>query len=433
MIKTERFTETLKTNFLILAVRLFSVSGAVVWVTYPQLYFAHINKIQIIFIYNIIIYIYTLLFIIRFFLPNQSRRCELFCFSTFVFDQIVISYFTYNTGGFSSPFYSGYFVVTTISAFVLGVRWALLTALAGGIFYILFNYSYGIGLYNIAEIIYRIIPFFVIALPTGILSDLLEKHIKEIDSLNEKLKQQNIKLQESLEKIESMQKQLIKREKENALLEITEGLAHRLRNPIMSIGGMANILEKKLKKHAEYKELEKYVEYIKTESKNISQILNNILQMSDREVQLKFISLPKIIEKVLNEFDNQIKTYNIKVVKKFEERLQPIRSDEKKLKVALRNIIDNCIKAMKSGGILTIEVKKSTEIKNMVEINITDTAGGIPKEILKNIFKPFESGGEVKKGIGLPIAKHSVETVGGELYINSKIGQGTTFKILLPM
>ncbi|WP_025209750.1 sensor histidine kinase [Hippea sp. KM1] len=432
MVKTDYFAETLKTNLLILFVRLLSVSGAVIWVTYPNLYIANLNKLQIIYVYNIIIYIYTALFIIRFFIPKHTTKSEIFCFFSFVFDQIVISYFTYNTGGFSSPFYSGYFVVITLSAFVLGTRLSLLVALFGAVFYVLFNYSYGIGFYNIVEVLYRIIPFFVIAFPTGVLSDLAEKNLEEIKSLNEELKDKNKKLGDSLFKIERMQRQLIKREKENALLELTESVAHRLRNPLMSLGGMSSILEKKLKKGAKGEELMKYVEYIKSESKNISEIINNLLEMSDREVELKFVKLDVLIDAVLSEFDGDIKKNNIKVNLNIES-MPPIRTDEKKLKIAIHNIIDNCIKVMKNGGELSISIVQSKNLRNTIEITISDTGPGIPRSVLKNIFKPFESGGTVKKGVGLPIAKHSVEIIGGELYIESEIGKGTTFKILLPM
>ncbi|AEA33670.1 sensor histidine kinase [Hippea maritima] len=432
MVKTDYFADVLKTNLLILFVRLLSVSGAVIWVTYPNLYLANLNKLQIIYVYNIIIYIYTALFVIRFFIPKHSKRSEVFCLFSFIFDQIVISYFTYNTGGFPSPFYSGYFVVITLSAFVLGTKLSLLVAFFGAAFYVMFNYTYGIGIYNIVEIIYRIIPFFIIALPTGVLSDLAEKHLEEIGSLNEELKEKNRKLGDSLFKIERMQRQLIKREKENALLELTESVAHRLRNPLMSLGGMASILEKKIKKGANPEELVKYIDYIKSESKNISSIINNLLEMSDKNVELKFVKLDVLMDAVLSEFDLEIKKNNIKVNLNV-ENMPPIRTDEKKLKIALHNIIDNCVKVMKNGGELSIAVATSKSVRNTVEITIKDTGPGIPKSIIKNIFKPFESGGSVKKGVGLPIAKHSIEILGGELYIESEIGKGTTFKILLPM
>ncbi len=433
MIKAQHFIDTSKTNILILAVRLISVSGAVIWATYPDLYLANVNKLLLIYLYNILIYIYTAFFIIRFLFSPNSGKCKYFCLATFIFDQAVISFFTYATGGFSSPFYSGYFVVISISAFVLGTKSSFIVALAGAIFYILFNLGYGVGIYNLVELFYRIVPFFIIFVPTGVLSDAMENHLKEIDKLNLELSRKNKKLEESLKKIEAIQQQLIKREKEKAMLDLAESVAHRLRNPLMSIGGIASIIDKKLKKGAKPEELEKYVEYIKTESKNMSMLLDNLLTMSDTEVEMKFSVLQNIVKEVIEEYKNAISSNKIKLTLKIEEKLPPVRTDPKKLKMALKNIIDNCIKVMPNGGELFIGVAKSEEIKNSIEITIKDTGPGIPKDILQSIFKPFESGGKVKKGLGLPLAKHTIEILGGELYIESKIAEGTTFKIILPM
>ncbi len=433
MIKTKQFIDITKTNLLILSVRLFSVAGAILWVTNPNLYMGVINREHLIYIYNGIIFIYVLFFIIRLIIPRFTTKCEYFCLSTFIFDQIVISYFTYNTGGFSSPFYSGYFVVITFSAFVLGTKNAILTAFFGALFYLIFNYPYGVGIYNLADVAYRIVPFFLIAYPTGVLSDRIESHLFQINSLNDQLQEKNEKLQETLREVEEMQKQLIRREKEKAMLELAESIAHRLRNPLMSLGGIATILDKKIKKNANKKEIQKYIEYIKNESKNMSELLNNLLEMSDTNLELNFISLENVIKSVLMDFEEQIKQNSIRLKVEIEEHLSPIRSDKNKLKISLRNIIDNCVKVMKHGGELAISVKKSQMIENAVEIIIKDTGPGIPKNILKSIFKPFESGGSVKKGIGLPLAKHSIEILGGELYIESEIGIGTTFKIILPV
>ena len=433
MVKTKQFLDITKTNLLILSVRLLSVAGAILWVTNPNLYIATINKEHLIFIYNGIIFIYVIFFILRFIIPKLTRKCEYFCLFTFIFDQMVISYFTYNTGGFSSPFYSGYFVVITFSAFVLGTRMAVITALSGAMFYIAFNFSYGVGLYNLAEILYRVIPFFIIAYPTGVLSDRIENHLIEIKKLNEELKVKNRKLEETLNEIEVMQKQLIKREKEKAMLDLAESVAHRLRNPMMSIGGIATILDRKIKKGADKQEILKYVEYIKNESKQMSELLNNLLEMSRTELELSFISVEKLIKSLLEEFKDRIEENLIDIKLEIESQIPPVRTDKKKLTISLRNIIDNCIKAMKHGGELYIGVKRSEAIENAIEIIIRDTGPGIPKDILNNIFKPFESGGAVKKGIGLPLAKHSIELLGGELYIESEIGIGTTFKIILPM
>ncbi len=434
MVKTERFISIEQTNLILLTIRLISVTGGIFWAIMPQLYTVNCNKLYLIFIYNVIIAIYALFFIVRFFVQKKDDKTCFFCLFTFLFDELVISYFIYATGGETSPFYSGYFVIISFTAFILGTRMAIITALFGGVSFVFANSYYGIGLYNILEYVYKIAPFFIIAYPTGILSDIAEKHIKEIDTLNDTLNAKNKELEESLNKIESMQKQLLKREKEKVFLELTENVAHRFRNPLMSIGGMADLIEKKIKNTDNESNIKKYVEHIKIESKKLSILLDNLLQMSDTSIELKFASIQKITNKVLEELQDKINSYNITIKKDVDEKIPPTRIDERKLYIALRNIIDESLESMKSGGTLTIKVIHSKEEKDgMIEISIKDTGLGIPKEILENIFQPFKSGGDVKKGVALPIAKHSIELIGGVLQIESKVGEGTVFKILLPV
>jgi signal transduction histidine kinase len=434
VVKTERFISIEQTNLIILAIRLVSISGSVVWAVSPQLYTVNCNKAYLILVYNIIIFIYTAFFILRLFIKQKGDSSCYFCLSMFLLDDIVISYFIYITGGASSPFYSGYFVTIAFSAFVLGTRMALFTAVFGAASYIIATSYYGIGAYNTLEIIYRIVPLFIIAFPTGILSNIAEKHIREIDSLNETLNKQNVQLEESLNKIEKMQKQLLKREKEKAFLDLTESIAHRFRNPLMSIGGMADVMEKKIKKSKDTLGIEKYVQHIKTESKKLSQLLDNFLQMSDTSVNMKFASIQKIVDDVFEKFEHKMASYNIKLKKNIDAKIPPIRIDEKRFKIALSNIIEESIETMKNGGTLSLDIHvNENNDEKVLEIEIADTSVGMPKEILENIFKPFESGGDVKKGVSLPIAKHSIELIGGILEVDSKIGKGTTFKIILPI
>ncbi len=434
MVETERFTSVEHTNLLILILRLLSVSGAVVWAIIPQLYLLHPDILHLIFIYNIIIAIYVLFFILRFFFPDDESSSSVFCFISFLFDEIVIAYFIYNTGGSNSPFYSGYFVVITLTAFVLGTRFAIFAALFGILTFIVSQTYYGLGLYNAIELFYRTFPLVIIAFPTGLLSDALKKHIGRVNQLNETLKSKNEELENSLRQIEAMQRQLLEREKEKAVLELTENIAHRLRNPIMSIGGMAEVLEKKMEKNPSVRDLKKYADYIKIESRKLSMLSDNLLQMSNMSVDLKFVSVPQVVKRVLSGFEMRLKREGIKLKVDIDNSIPPVRLDEQRLVIALKNIIENSIESMKNGGELFVGVKKrKREDREMIEIEITDSGIGMPQEMIDKLFKPFESGGDVKKGIGLPIAKHSIEIMGGMLEVTSRVGYGTTFKIVLPV
>ncbi len=431
--KTERFISIEQTNLLILIVRLISVSGAIIWAIIPQLFVVNCNKVHLIFIYNLIVGIYTFFFIIRFFIPEGENRACNFCLATFMFDSLVVAYFIYNTGGSNSPFYAGYFVVITIAAFVLGTKSAIITALFSAVTFTVAQIYYGLGLYNAIEILYRVIPLIIIAFPTGILSDVLGKHMEEVNQLNKTLQKKNIELEDSLKTIENMQRKLLEHEKEKAVLELTENIAHRLRNPIMSIGGMADILDKKIDKMDNAKDLKKYADYIKIESRKLSALSDNLLQMSDTHVELKFVSISQITKRIIGKLKNRMEKYGIELKTDIDLNIPPVRLDTKKLTVAIKNIMENSIENMKNGGTLFVGIKYNKENDKIITIEISDTGVGMTKDILKNIFEPFKSGGDVKKGIGIPIAKHSVELMGGVLEIESEVGKGTDFKIILPV
>lgn len=339
----------------------------------------------------------------------------------------------YNTGGSSSPFYAGYFVTITFSAFVVGTKFAVLVSIFAAISFTVAQRYYGLGIYNVIDILYHVVPFVIIAFPTGLLSDVIEKYVERINQLNGTLGIKNIELEQSLKKIESMQKQLLEREKEKAMLDLTESVAHRLRNPIMTIGGMADILDRKISKAKNAKDFKKYIDYIRSESRKLSMLADNLLNMSNTKLNLKFASIPQILNKILDGFKAKMKKQNIELKTDIDASTPPVRTDEQKLTIALTNIIEDSIESMTGGGTLFVELYYIREKEKTIEINISDTGLGMPKEMLENLFKPFKSGGDVKKGIGLPIAKHSIELIGGILEVDSKPGIGTKFKIVLPV
>lgn len=431
MVRTERIIPISYTNLIILAIRLMAVSGALIWAVYYKP--AGFTKIApyIIYIDLFIIYIYILFFIMRFYF---FKRSKIFCLSTFIFDQFVISYFLYNTGGYFSPFYAGYFVTITMAAFVIGLQASIITAVSGMIFFIIANIKYGVSLYNWFDIIYRITPFIMIALPTGILSYKANNFIESINSLNNKLQIKNKELNESLQTIESMQTQMLEREKEKAMLELTESMAHRIRNPLMSLGGIAAILDKKLKKGADSKDLIKYLEYIKQESKKLDKVLITMFNISDRTLDLKQLSINNIIKsKVITNLMQSTKSRGISLSAQLDDKVPLMKLDEKKINIALSNIIKYYISTMNKGEAITIKTHYNENLRPpIVIISISGSGIGVPEEMMSNLFKPSVYEGE-SKDLDLPIAKRFIEMLGGVLKIKSKVDEGTKFTITLPV
>ena len=431
MVRTERIIPISYTNLIILIIRLMAVSGAVVWMVYYKP--AGFTKISpyIIYIDLFLMYIYIIFFIIRFYCDKRSK---IYCLFTFVFDQLVISYFIFNTGGYFSPFYAGYFITITIAAFVVGLRASLITAAAGMIFFVLANIKYGVSIYNWFDMVYRIVPFIMIALPTGMLSYEANNFIEMIDSLNNKLQIKNKELNESLQTIENMQAQLLEREREKTMLKLTENMAHRIRNPLMSLGGIATILDKKLKKGIDEKELIKYTEQIKQESKKLDKVLITMLNISDQTLDLKQLSINNIIKnRVAADLMHSIKSHGISLSIQLDSKVPLIQLDEKKINIALNNIIKYYINTMDRGETITIKTHYNENLRlPIVIISIYGSGIGMPEEMVSKLFTP--SIYEVEsKYLDIPIAKRFIKMLGGVLKITSKVDEGTKFTITLPV
>ena len=95
----------------------------------------------------------------------------------------------------------------------------------------------------------------------------------------------------------------------------------------------------------------------------------------------------------------------------------------------LDNLIRNAVEAMPSRGDLTVVLTRSDEI---IEINITDTGVGIPKEIMDNLFRPFYTTKPRGTGLGLAVCRQAVEAHGGTITVTSEPGKGSTFTIRIP-
>jgi len=118
---------------------------------------------------------------------------------------------------------------------------------------------------------------------------------------------------------------------------------------------------------------------------------------------------------------------------KFERSIKvnkTIRLDKSKFIRVFNNMFKNSIEAMPYGGKITVIAE---EDKNEISIKIIDTGIGIPEEKINNLFRPFQTTKAKGLGLGLNFCKNTVEAHGGKINVESKIGKGTTFTIILPL
>ncbi len=231
---------------------------------------------------------------------------------------------------------------------------------------------------------------------------------------------------------EKLQEELAQAEKLTALGRLTANVAHEIRNPLTLVGGFARRLNKKLSSNISEK---KYLEIIISEVSRLEKILLNVLTYS-KETGLKLDDhdINAIIEEVLQMYETRLKEKSIQIRKSLHE-VPKIMIDKEQIIGTVSNLISNAIDFMPEGGSLTISTQK--EIRKgaaYLNVKVTDTGAGIPEDKLGIIFEPFFTTKFLGHGtgLGLSICKKTVEDHGGFITVESSIGRGSRFIILLP-
>jgi signal transduction histidine kinase len=144
--------------------------------------------------------------------------------------------------------------------------------------------------------------------------------------------------------------------------------------------------------------------------------------------------MDRLIDETIRLAKNQIKLSNIEVETLIDKNLQPLYGDKKLLIQVFLNLVINAIDAMPKGGKLSIRISKK-EKTDFLSIQICDTGCGIPNHLLNSIFNPFFTTKSTSKGtgLGLSVSKGIIEKHGGDIEVESKVNQGTTFTVHLPI
>ncbi|WP_099188997.1 transporter substrate-binding domain-containing protein [Tepidibacter mesophilus] len=231
-------------------------------------------------------------------------------------------------------------------------------------------------------------------------------------------------------KIRISERQLLHSNKMSAVGQLAAGVAHEIRNPLGLIRSHCYVLKNNIND-----DIEKMGKSIKVMEKSVekaSNIIDNLLNFSRiSNNNIENIDLRSIIDNMLELNLKKMEKQNINYKVECEYGLK-IYFNEESLKHILINLISNAIDAMPNSGVLSISC---LETDDSITILFSDTGHGIKKEDIENIFNPFfttKCAGE-GTGLGLFITYNEIKKFGGEIKVSSQIGQGTTFKIILPL
>ena len=177
--------------------------------------------------------------------------------------------------------------------------------------------------------------------------------------------------------------------------------------------------------------IEHYLDVSKGEIARLDYIVTQFLQ-AIRPSAPKFsdASLNDVVRETLDLLRPELENRRLNVAEKPARRLPLAPLDAGQIKQALLNLIKNAMQAMTPGGALTVETGQNTE---EVWVSVADTGGGIPPDQVNLIFEPFFTTKKKGTGLGLMIVQRIVRQHGGRIEMESRVGQGTTFRIRLPL
>jgi len=286
----------------------------------------------------------------------------------------------------------------------------------------------------------------------------INNHLRTVESANKQLKQ--------------AQEELIRTEKLASIGRFAAGVAHEVGNPLGAILGYTSILEKNGIDREDSKD---YLKRIEKEIERINRIVRELLDFSrPSKFEIRDVEINKVIENTISLISYQKNFKNIQTRLDLKPNLPTIKGDESQLSQVFINIILNGVDAMPNGGTLEIKTEeyvvedlfpsrlqlpyarrrrgdpeesdywhlrkadplsslltKFSQGDRLVKIRISDTGVGIKKEDLERIFDPFFTTKSPDKGtgLGLSISLRIVESMGGEIKVESEVEKGTAFEL----
>jgi signal transduction histidine kinase len=216
--------------------------------------------------------------------------------------------------------------------------------------------------------------------------------------------------------------------------------SHDLRNPLGNMITLASFMQQEVGENlpTDHKQ---YLEIIISSGRHMLALLDNLLDISKIEsgqmsLDMKEIQVNDIIQHVMQENKATAQRKQISLEYSTGYPLPTISLDKTQIQQALSNLVSNAIKYSFPNTVVEITAEKKDE---HLVISVIDQGQGIPETELNSIFTPFartsvqSTAGEKSTGLGLTIVKKVIEAHGGQIWINSKVGVGSTFSFSIPL
>jgi two-component system, NtrC family, sensor kinase len=237
----------------------------------------------------------------------------------------------------------------------------------------------------------------------------------------------------------ALEEQIYRIEKLSAVDELSAGIAHEINNPLAIIAQEAQWMEhlfkgEPLKGLKEIDDCRDSLKEIVTQVGRSKEIVQKLLSFArDMEPVIQSVNMNDLVSDMSRILEGEIESKNIRITKNLQPDLPLAYSDPPLLRQVILNLLVNASHAIGRDGEICVATRVPE--RNAVEITISDTGCGIPKENIEKIFTPFFSTKLQGKGtgMGLAICRGIIERLGGNISVASGVGKGATFTIYIPI
>ena len=245
------------------------------------------------------------------------------------------------------------------------------------------------------------------------------------------------RVEEKTRELKQAHQHMLQVEKMATIGKMAAVVAHEINNPLSGILTYSRVVKRWIQNNfsaaPRSEEMTGSLDLIASESKRCGELVKNLLSFSRvTPMNLEWCELNQVIDRCIRLVQHKMDMATIQLNLSLGDELPHVRCDPNQIEQVVLAMVINAIDALPQGGNLWITTRQSSS--TTVELIIRDDGVGITDEHLVHIFEPFyttkEAGGS---GLGLAISQNIVERHGGSIAVNSKVGQGTTFTILLPV
>ncbi len=257
--------------------------------------------------------------------------------------------------------------------------------------------------------------------------------------------QLHAELEKAYNELQKTQQTVMQQERLRALGQMASGIAHDINNALSPIVGFADLLARG--ENAMSSNGKKYLQYIKTAGDDITHIvarLREFYRQRDSKEALQSLNLNDLARQVIDMTPPrwrdipQSRGVMVEMRTDFDANLAPLVGIESELREALTNLVLNAVDAIPTGGVITVRTRvgsrSPSESPTHVLLEVGDTGIGMSEETRKRCLEPFYSTkGKRGTGLGLAMVYGVVERHGGQIDIQSELGHGTVFRLILPI